>query len=174
MSITLHMVVSLDGFIAKKDNDVAWMDAPENTYAQGVEMTAEVLETIDCYVMGSRTYELALELGWPYGETQTIVVTSRTFLSTRKNVEFYAGDLKALAEKLGSKNIWLGGGAMLCQEFLRLKLVDEICLTVVPTILGDGIALFGGSAHNLRLKEVTAFKNGMIDLWYTADHTAQN
>ncbi len=171
MSVTLHMVASLDGFIAKKDNDVSWMDAPENTYDKGVEMTADVLETIDCYVMGSHTYELALELGWPYGDTQTIVVTSRTLPSTRKSVEFYSGDLKVLAQKFEQKNVWLVGGAMLCQEFLRLNLVDEVCLTVVPILLGEGVALFGGNEHTLRLKEVTAFKNGMVDLWYTVART---
>ena len=172
MSVTLHMVASLDGFITKKGNDVSWMDPPGDTYDQGMEMTADVLETIDCFIMGSHTYELALELGWPYGDTQTIVVTSRIFPPARESVEFYSGDLKALAEKLQQKNVWLVGGAILCQEFLRLNLVDEVCLTIVPILLGDGISLFGGSEHKLHLKDVTAFKNGMIDLWYTVARTS--
>ena len=63
MSITVHMVASLDGFIARHDSDVSWMESSWSPYAVGEEMTAEVLDTIDGYVMGSKTYELALRLG---------------------------------------------------------------------------------------------------------------
>ena len=66
--VTLHMVSSLDGFIAKKDNTVGWLDSPGSVYEAGVSISAEevaaYIKTIDCYVMGSRTYEHALELGW--------------------------------------------------------------------------------------------------------------
>ena len=109
MSITLHMVASLDGYIAKKDDDFSWMEASWDTYEHGVEMNADVIEAIECYVMGSHTYELAQQLGWPYGDTRTFVATTREFTSTRSSVEFYSGDLKALVEKLGEKNIWLVG-----------------------------------------------------------------
>lgn len=166
MSITLHMVTSLDGFACKENNDIAWMDATWGTYDKGVEMNADILKTIDCYIMGSHTYELALQLGWPYGETHTIVVTSRNLPDPNKNVEFYASDLKALAQQNAHKNAWLVGGPLLCQEFLKLNLVNEVCLTIVPIVLGEGISLFKGSEHKLQLKEMTAFKNGMIDLWY--------
>ena len=76
-TITLHVVSSLDGFIAKKDNSISWMDSSD-VYERGVtDDGAEVLQSIDCYVLGSRTYEHALELGWPYGDTPTVVVTNR-------------------------------------------------------------------------------------------------
>ncbi len=67
--ITLHMVSSLDGFIAKKDNSVSWLESPGSVYEAGVSISAEEAATfvkaIDCYVLGSRTYDHALELGWP-------------------------------------------------------------------------------------------------------------
>jgi len=94
-------------------------------------------KAIDCYVLGSHTYEHALELGWPYGGTPTVVVTGRKLSSTRKSVEFYSGDLKTLVdEKLAHRyrNIWLMGEAMLCQCFLELGLVDEIKLTIAPVL----------------------------------------
>jgi dihydrofolate reductase len=88
-TVTLHVVASLDGFIAKKDNSISWMDSPRDVYEKGVtDDGAEVLQSIDCYVLGSRTYEHALELGWPYGDTPTVVITSREWPSTRKTVEF--------------------------------------------------------------------------------------
>jgi dihydrofolate reductase len=93
-TVTLHVVSSLDGFIAKKDNSISWMDNSD-VYESGVtDDGAEVLQSIDCYVLGSRTYEHALELGWPYSDTPTVVITNRELTSTRKSGEFYSGDLK--------------------------------------------------------------------------------
>src|ERR1700761_3183674 len=121
--VTLHLVSSLDGFIARKDNSVSWLDVQGKVYEAGVSISEEeaaaFVKTVDCYVLGSRTYEHALELGWPYGDTPTVVVTGRELSSTRKSVEFYRGDLKVLVnEKLAQKyrNIWLVGGAMLAQS----------------------------------------------------------
>ena len=148
-TVTLHVVSSLDGFIAKKDNSVSWMDSSGDVYERGVaDDGALVIESIDCYVLGSRTYEHALQLGWPYGDTPTVVVTHRELPSTRKTVEFYSGDLKRLVGEILAPryaNIWLVGGAMLCQSFLRLGLVNEIILMIAPVTLGDGLHLFGDS-----------------------------
>jgi dihydrofolate reductase len=175
-SVTLHMVSSLDGFIAKKDNSVSWMDST-SVYDAGVSISEEeaaaFLKTIDCYVLGSRTYEHALELGWPYGDTPTVVVSGRKWPTARTSVEFYSGDLKTLVDvKLTPRyrNIWLVGGAMLCQRFLELGLVDEIRLTIAPVLLGDGLRLFGGSLaeEKWNLKDVVAYKNGFVELLYSA------
>ena len=173
--VTLHMVSSLDGYIAKKDNSVSWMDSAGTMYDRGVSITeqevAAFLKTIDCYVMGSRTYEHALELGWPYGDTSVVVVTTRDLRSTRKSVDTYAGDLRNLVGvKLAAyRNIWLVGGAILCQRFLELRLVDEIKLTIAPVMLGDGLRLFGDSISEARwdLKDVVAYKNGFVELTFS-------
>jgi dihydrofolate reductase len=171
------MVSSLDGFIARKDNSVSWLDSSGSVYEAGVsisdEEAAAFVKTIDCYVLGSRTYEHALELGWPYGDTPAVVVTGRKWPSARKSVEFYSGDLKTLVDvNLASRyrNIWLVGGAMLCQRFLELGLVDEIALTIAPVLLGAGLRLFGGSLTEERwnLKDVVAYKNGFVELSYSA------
>ncbi|HMG86085.1 MAG TPA: dihydrofolate reductase family protein [Terracidiphilus sp.] len=175
--VTLHVVSSLDGFIARKDNNVSWLDVHGSVYESGVsiseEEAASFVKGIDCYVLGSRTYEHALELGWPYGDTPTVAVTGRTWPSTRESVEFYSGDLETLVRaKLAPRyrNIWLVGGAMLCQGFLSLGLVDEIRLTIAPVLLGDGLRLFGGllTESNWDLRNVVAYKNGFVDLTYAA------
>src|SRR5215813_9673122 len=171
------MVSSLDGFIAKNDNSVSWLNSTGNVYEAGVSISEEeaaaFVKSIDCYVLGSRTYEHALELGWPYGDTPTVVVTSREWPPARKSVEFYSGDLETLVDvKLAPRfrNIWLVGGAMLCQQFLELGLVDEIKLTIAPVLLGEGLRLFGGSPMEERwsLKNVVAYKNGFVELSYSA------
>ena len=171
-TVTLHVVSSLDGFIAKKDNSVSWMDSSGDVYERGItEDGAEVLQSIDCYVLGSRTYEHALQLGWPYSDTPTVVVTNRELPSTRASVEFYSGDPKRLVGEILAPrygNIWLVGGAMLGQSFLRLGLVDEIRLMIAPVILGDGLHLFGDSGREQKwdLKNVVAYKNGFVELSY--------
>ena len=178
-SVILHVVSSLDGCIAKKDNTVSWLDGTGSVYEPGISISEEeaaiFVKGIDCYVLGSRTYEHALELGWPYGDTPVVVVTGREWpsASTRKTVEFYSGDLKTLVDvKLAPRyrNIWLVGGAMLCQRFLELGLVDEIRLTIAPVLLGEGLRLFGGSLTEERwnLKNVVAYKNGFVELSYSA------
>ncbi len=175
--MTLHVVASLDGFIARKDNSVSWLDAPGSVYEAGVSVSEEEIaafvKAIDCYVLGSHTYEHALQLGWPYGETPTVVLTNRELSSTKKSVEFYSGDLTTLVrEKLAPRyrNIWLVGGAAASQRFLSLGLVDEIKLTVAPVLLGDGLRLFGDSEAETRwtLKNVAAYRNGFVELSYAA------
>jgi len=172
------MVSSLDGYIAKKDNSVSWFETA-SSYEQGVIVTeqdaAEFLKTIDCYVMGSRTYELALELsksyGWAYGDVPTIVLTHRKLPVDRPNIEIYSGDLRNLVNdrlKPNYKHVWLAGGAEVAKDFIRLGLADEIRQSILPIILGDGIPLYDhlGQEQALHLKNVTAYKNGMVELWY--------
>jgi dihydrofolate reductase len=172
-TVTLHVVASVDGFIATKDNSISWMDSPGDVYEKGVtEDGSEGIDSIDCFVLGSRTYEHALELGWPYGDTPTYVITSRELPSTRDSVVFYRGDLNTLVrETLAPRygNIWLVGGARLGQSFLRLGLVDEIRLMIAPVTLGDGLHLFGDSGieQKWRLKNVAAYKNGYVELTYS-------
>lgn len=173
--VTLHMVSSLDGFIARKDNSISWLDST-GVYPAGISISEEeaalFVKGIDCYVLGSRTYEHALELGWPYGDTPTVVVTGREWPPARKSVEFYSGDLKTLVDvKLAPRyrNIWLVGGAMLCRRFLELGLVDEIKLTIAPVLLGEGLRLFGSMPEEKwNLKNVVAYRNGFVELSYSA------
>lgn len=168
------MVSSLDGFIAKKDGDVSWLHSKDH-YEKGATLTEEYIEAflngIDCYVMGSRTYEHALELGWPYGEKPVIVLTNRKLKSDRANVEFYSGDLNVLVNeqlKPRYQNIWMAGGAEVTKAFIQHNLVDEIVISLMPVILGDGTLFFDyvGREQALHLKDVTAYQDGMVELTY--------
>lgn len=170
------MVSSLDGRIAKKDNSVSWFETTD-LYEKGVneQNAEEFLKTIDCYIMGARTYELALELsksyGWAYGETPTIVVSHRDLPNERQNIKMYSGDLRQLVNehlKPHYKNVWLVGGSMLVKEFIRLQLADEIRQTILPIILGEGMLFFDeiGQEQALHLSDVTAYKNGLVELCY--------
>ncbi len=168
------MVSSLDGFIAKKDGSVSWMHSTDS-YEKGVTLTEEAITTflqkIDCYIMGSGTYEHALELGWPYGDTPVTVLTSRKLAKEKETVKFYSGDLDILVNdhlKPHYQNIWMVGGAMLTKEFLRTQLADEIVVAILPVILGDGTLFFDyiGREQLLHLKDTTAYSDGMVELTY--------
>jgi len=177
--VTIHMAASLDGFIARRDGSVDWLETSDN-FEGGDTMTpesvAEFLRTIDCYVMGSRTYETALNfeakgLGWSYGDKPTFVLTRRTLRKTRSTVEFYAGDLgRLVGERLkpNFRSIWFVGGGAVSSECLRLQLADEVRYSIVPMLIGDGISFFQGLGKDvaLHLLEATAYKSGMVALRY--------
>jgi dihydrofolate reductase len=176
MTITIHMVSSVDGIIAKPDNSVSWFETADR-YDKGVagQDAAEFLRSIDCYIMGARTYEHALELsrsyGWAYGDTPTVVLTHRRLPVERENVELYSGDLQKLVEeRLGPKyrNVWVVGGPMVVREFIRLDLADEVRVTILPILLGEGLLFFDhlGRERPVHLRDVTAYKNGMVELCY--------
>ena len=177
--VTIHMVASLDGFIARKDGRVDWLETSDefvggDTMDQGSVET--FLKTIDCYVMGSRTYETAVRFeaqgfGWAYGDKPTFVLSSRELPRIRDTVEFYSGDLKQFVnERLRPKfhNIWFVGGGLVSGECLRLGLADEVRYSIVPILIGDGISFFDTLDKDitLHLVEVKAYKSGMVALRY--------
>jgi dihydrofolate reductase len=177
--VTIHMAASLDGFIARKDGRVDWLETSD--YFEGgdnmaPEFVEEFLKTIDCYVMGSRTYETALDfeakgLGWSYGNKPTFVLTSRERRKTRNSVEFYSGELAPLVNerlKPNFRSIWFVGGGELSGHCLRLGLADEVRYSIMPILIGDGISFFDRLDTDvaLHLVEMKAYKNGMVALRY--------
>jgi dihydrofolate reductase len=177
--VTIHMASSLDGFIARRDGRVDWLETSDRFEDGGVmapDAVAEFLRTIDCYVMGSRTYETALDFeargfGWSYGDTATFVLTHRELRKTRNTVEFYAGDLRRLVEerlKPTFRNIWFIGGGAVSGECLRRGLADELRYSILPILIGDGIPFFDRLDRDvaLHLLEVKAYQSGMVALRY--------
>jgi dihydrofolate reductase len=176
--VTIHMAASLDGFIARKDGSVDWMETSDE-FAGGDTMdpgfVEAFLKTIDCYVMGSKTYETALSfeakgLGWAYGDKSIFVLTSRELPRTRDTVQFYSGDLAQFVNgRLRStfRNIWFVGGGVVSGECLRLGLADEVCYSIMPILIG-GIRFFEKLDKDvaLHLAEVKAYKSGMVELRY--------
>ena len=134
------------------------------------------LKTIDCYVMGSRTYETALGfeargLGWSYGDKPTFVLTRRELPRTRETVQFHAGDLTQFVEERlrpAFRSIWFVGGGTVAGECLRLGLADELRYSILPVLIGQGIPFFDRLDRDtaLHLTEATAYKNGMVSLRY--------
>jgi dihydrofolate reductase len=177
--VTIHMAASLDGFIARKDGSVDWLETSDE-FAGGETMEPGYIEaflkTIDCYVMGSRTYETALNFeakgfGWAYGDKPTFVLTHRELPRIRDTIEFYSGDLaKLVNDRLRPmfRSIWFAGGGALSAECLRLGLADEVRYSILPIVIGDGIRFFESLDRDvaLHLMEAKAYKNGTVELRY--------
>jgi dihydrofolate reductase len=173
------MVASLDGFIARRDGRVDWLETSDE-FAGGETLDPGFVETfvktIDCYVMGSRTYETALsfeakELGWPYGDKPTFVLSTRDLPRTRDTVEFYSGDLAQFVNgrlRPTFRSIWFVGGGVVSGECLRRGLADEVRYSILPILIGDGIPFFDKIDRDivLHLAEVKAYKSGMVALRY--------
>ena len=177
--VTIHMAASLDGFIARKDGRVDWLETSDE-FAGGKTLTPGFVEaflkTIDCYVMGSRTYETALGFeakgfGWAYGDKPTFVLRRRELPRTHDSNEFYSGDLEELVNgrlRPRYRSIWVAGGSAVSAECVRLGLADEIRYSILPVLIGDGIPFFDKLDRDvaLHLAELKAYKNGMIELRY--------
>ena len=177
--VTIHMAASLDGFIARKDGSVDWLEISDE-FADGETLdpgfVESFLKTIDCYVMGSRTYETALSfdskgLGWPYGAKPTFVLTHRDLPRIRDTVEFYSGDLAQFVNgrlRRAFRSIWFVGGGVVSGECLRLGLADEVRYSILPILIGDGIRFFEKLDKDipLHLTEVKAYKSGTVALCY--------
>lgn len=177
--VTIHMAASLDGFIARRDGRVDWLETADE-FVGGATMdpgTVEAfLKTIDCYVMGSRTYETAMRFeaqgfGWAYGDKPTFVLTTRELPRIRDTIEFHSGDLAQLVNdrlRPAFPSIWFVGGSEVSAECLQRGLADEVRYSILPILIGDGIPFFGKLTHDvaLHLEDVKAYRNGMVELRY--------
>lgn len=172
--IILNLAMSLDGFISDDDGGFDWItghDDPSND-TKDIFKFEEFLKEIDTIVMGSKAYEDAVLTNLDtYSDKEIIVATSRDRdLEKRKNVTFIKGDITKqilTLKEIDEKNIWLFGGAILTDYFIKKDLVDEYVIGIIPTILGSGRKLFKGDNKkiNLHLDRVTV-SDGTVILVY--------
>ena len=177
--VTIHMASSVDGFIARRDGRVDWLETSDE-FAEGEtvapDAVAAFLETIDCYVMGSRTYEMAVDFeakgfGWPYGDKPTFVLTTRALRRSRESITFHSGDLAQFVNgqlRPRYRSIWFVGGGAVSGECLRRGLADELRYAILPVLIGEGMPFFDALDRDvaLHLAEVKAHKSGMVELRY--------
>jgi dihydrofolate reductase len=167
VQFAVFIAMSLDGFIARPDGGLDWLN-PFHNEEHGYEA---FLATIDALVIGRGTYDTVLGFRtWPYGEKRVIVCTSRPARPDHGE-EIWAGSPRALAEQLnreGVQRVYLDGGALI-RSFLCEGLVDEMTINVVPLILGVGLPLFASKLPELplRLRDAKSFPSGLAQLRYT-------
>ncbi len=175
--ISLFIATSLDGYIAKPDDDLSFLRLIEK---EGEDYGyAEFTNTIDTLIVGRRTYDYVLEEIGPShydnGQRDVYVIT-RTERPQVGRTIFYTGDITELVKRLKSekgKNIYCDGGAEIINELLKHDLIDEFIISVIPVLLGDGIKLFKDGRPEQRLEFITAktFETGLIQLYYRREKT---
>lgn len=165
----LYIAMSIDGYIAKEDGDIGWLsivDSPPEDY--GYE---DFVKNIDTVIMGRKTYEKVLSFGIEFPHKgRKCYVLSRTKTGSDKNVEYFS-NIEGLISDLRSrsgKDIFIDGGAEIVNELLRFEIIDEMIISVIPILLGNGIRLFKDNRPEsiLKLKSVTEYKTGLVKLWY--------
>jgi len=171
VKISVYIAVSLDGFIARKNGDLDWLPAGEEggeDFGYG-----EFMSTVDYIVMGRNTFEKVLTFGGWHYDKKVIVLTSRDLtipseLADKAEVlHLSPRELIHEMERRGAKNTYLDGGVTI-QRFLRESLVDEMTITTIPILLGEGLPLFGKLDNDVKLELVKSesFKNGFVQNKY--------
>lgn len=166
-AISIFIAASIDGFIARKDGGLDWLDRVGG-FGEDYGFK-NLLESIDALIIGRKTYEVAITVPNPY-PGKRVIVLSHSLNSVREDMELYQGDLKELLLKMkaeGMKHIWVDGGTVISQ-FLSLQAVDRMTLSIIPVILGDGIPLFNRIKQEIpvRLTSSHAYPSGLVQLKY--------
>jgi dihydrofolate reductase len=170
--LSLFIATSLDGYIAKPNDDLSFLKLAEK---EGEDYGyKEFTATIDTIILGRKTYDYVLkELGsshYDNGERNVFVITRTEKPDVGKTI-FYTGNLSELVQCLKSgtgKNIYCDGGAEIIHELLKHDLIDEFIISVLPILVGDGTRLFKDGRPEQQLEFISAktFDTGLIQLHY--------
>jgi len=162
--------MSLDGYIAKQDGDISFLFEVEKDGEDYGYST--FMETVDTIIVGRKTYDkiLSMDIEWPYGSRE-VYVLSRSPKPDSETLHFYSGNLSDLISNLKrqeGKHIYCDGGGETVNQLLLEDLIDEMIISVIPVLLGDGIPLFKGGLNEkkLRLLSADSFEKGLVQLHY--------
>lgn len=169
--IIYYVAVSADGFIARPDGAVDWLDRPrpKGNYGMG-----KFYKSVDTCLLGRTTYEFAVAHGMkdPCPGKKSYVFSRKLKKAASPEVELVRGDIRSFARRLRAergKDIWLMGGGELASAFLDAGELDELVLHIIPVLIGEGIALVAPRHRTqpLRLLRTQKFPDGVVLLHYS-------
>ncbi len=167
--VSVFIAVSLDGYIATRDGSIAWLEeAASSAEDYGYE---SFMGTVDALAMGRGTYDHIAYLDpLPFGARPVFVFTHHP-PPPRAGVTFWQESPSRALERwnaMGLGRLYVDGGALISQ-FLRDGLIDDLVLTTVPILLGDGLPLFHPLpvSTQLRLEDVQTWPSGFVNLTYS-------
>jgi dihydrofolate reductase len=171
-TLSLFIASSLDGYIAKPNDDLSFLNGVEK---EGEDYGyAEFTSNIDTIIIGRKTYDyVEKHIGsshYENGDGQVYVMT-RSDRPAAGKIKFHSGDLSELVSELKSKkgkDIYCDGGSEVINALLKNDLVDEMIISVIPILLGEGTRLFqdGRPEQSLQLLGVKSFDTGLVQLHY--------
>ena len=167
--VILYIAMSEDGFIAGENDNIDFL----NDYQTEGEDYGyfKFIESVGSVVVGRRTYDKVVGMGYPYHSDKEVYVITRAQKSSSENITYYNGDITSLIEKLklpNNGNIYCDGGSEVAHLLLTNNLIDEIILSVIPTQLKKGTLLFadGVVPTNFENSNKVEFKSGLIQYTY--------
>lgn len=170
----LYIAMSLDGYIAKKDDNIDFLsiaETPNEDYGY-----SDFLKNIDTVIWGRKTFDKVLSFGngVPHKDKKVYVI-SASRQGKAEHAEFYNNviDLVKSLKQQEGKDIYCDGGAEIVFQLLNHRLIDRIIVSVIPHILGDGIRLF--KEHNIEqsitFKRCITYTSGLVQLWYDINNS---
>jgi len=173
--IIVEVAISADGYIARADGSVDWLDRPQ---AAGDYDMAKFYKSIDTVLWGRKTYDMAV------GFQKRGIVSSafdpalKHYAFSRRppkkpapGVQFVTEPISTFAKRLRrapGKDIWMMGGAGIIGAFLDAGQIDRFVMKVIPTFIGEGIPLMGPKRRTipLKLRSTRRFSDGVVELQY--------
>tara|TARA_B100001939_G_scaffold342892_1_gene354675 strand:- start:9242 stop:9811 length:570 start_codon:yes stop_codon:yes gene_type:complete len=180
VTCSVFIATSLDGFIARRNGDLDWLPGSDGETEGENYGFNEFFASIDTLVMGRKTYELALTFKeWPYRGKNVIVLSSGFPKEPKSLSEGVKGTSSSLTELIqilalsGSEHVYVDGGKTI-QGFLQAGLIRDMTITRIPVLIGEGIPLFGPSAHDIKLQHVStrSYENGFVQSKYKVANAA--
>lgn len=175
MKASVYIATSLDGFIARATGALDWLPNASGAGAGEDYGYREFIDSVDLLVMGRSTYDVVstFEGAWPYAGKRVVVLTSRPLeipKSLTDSVERMSGPPREVVRRLaerGAKHLYIDGGQTI-QTFLAAGLIQQLIITRVPVLIGDGIPLFGPLPHDIKLRHIDtrSFANGLVQSKY--------
>jgi dihydrofolate reductase len=174
MKASVFIATSLDGFIARADGDIDWLSEGGGDGGSEDYGYKAFMDTVDVLVMGRKTYEKVLTFAeWPYGSKPVIVLSStpvhipQTVAATVESMACAPGELVRRLSRRGVGHLYVDGGKTI-QGFLEAGCIQQLIITVIPLLIGNGIPLFGPLTHDIRLRHVETrqFSNGFVQSKY--------
>ena len=171
--ISVFIATSIDGYIAKKNNDIDWLTkfSPPTDENEDKDCGfSKFFSSVDVLVMGRNSYDVVSHFDlWPY-EGKRVIVLSSTLTCVCEQAELFKGDITQLIKKLhsdGIKHIYVDGGATISQ-FMNMGLVDQLIISIIPVVLGSGIPLFSKINNDkwCQLDSSQVYSNGLVQLRY--------
>ncbi len=168
--VVLYIAMSLDGCIESTGCSLDFLSIVEK---KGEDYGySEFYNTVDTIILGRRTYQKVISMGYDYANTgKEVIVITRTQSPSIGNLKFYTGNLTELIMELKTqegKNIYCDGGARIVNELQRNDLIDEYIISIIPVLLGGGLNLFrsGFEIQKLDLLSSKQFEKGLVQLHY--------
>jgi dihydrofolate reductase len=173
MKASVFIAVSLDGFIARENGDIDWLENHESDEEEDYGFV-DFMKSVDVLVMGRNTWEKLLSFNtWPYGDKPLVILSSRTvnipehLSGTVESANLSPSGLMEKLSERGLSHAYVDGGKTI-RGFLNAGLIQRLIITTIPVLLGSGIPLFGYLSHDIKWKHIrtTSYQNGFVQSEY--------